>query len=67
MSKITKEDQRALDALQRAVTEELERKRRLGQYAVVWQDGKVVCVGGDDAPAPQEHRGAAAGSTPATQ
>ena len=30
-------------------------------------DGKVVCVGGDDAPAPQEHRGAAAGSTPATQ
>ena len=36
-----------LDALQRAVAEALERKRRLGQYAVIWRDGKVMCIGPD--------------------
>lgn len=41
---------RALDSLQRAVAETLERKRLLGQYAVIWREGKVVCVG-PDAPA----------------
>jgi len=38
-----------LEALQQAVTEELERKRRLGHYAVFWIDGKIVTVG-EDAP-----------------
>ena len=33
-----------LDALQRAVAKALDRKRRLGQYAVMWRDGQVVCV-----------------------
>jgi hypothetical protein len=37
-------DQQALDALRRAVAEALERKRRLGQYAVIWRDGRVVRV-----------------------
>lgn len=32
----------ALQALHQAVTHALDRKRRLGQYAVVWQDGHVV-------------------------
>lgn len=41
---------RALDALRRAVAEALERKRRLGQYAVVWREGRAVCIG-PDAPA----------------
>jgi hypothetical protein len=36
-----------LDALQRAVAEALERKRRLGQYAVIWRDGKMMCIGPD--------------------
>ena len=36
-----------LDALKRAVAEALERKRRLGQYAVIWRDGKAMCVGPD--------------------
>jgi len=36
-----------LDALKRAVAEALERKRRLGHYAVIWRDGKVMCVGPD--------------------
>lgn len=44
------EGQIALDSLQRAVKLALEKKRRLGQYAVVWQDGKPVLTG-DDAPA----------------
>ncbi|HVK53723.1 MAG TPA: hypothetical protein VM532_01715 [Burkholderiales bacterium] len=38
-----------LKALQEAVTKCLDRKRRLGQYAVIWQDDQVVLVG-DDAP-----------------
>ena len=39
-----------LDVLKRAVAEALERKRRLGQYFVVWRDGRAVCIG-LDAPA----------------
>lgn len=38
-----------LKALQRAVDQALERKRRLGQYAVFWRDGRVV-FDGPDAP-----------------
>ena len=34
-----------LEALRRAVAEALERKMRLGQYAVFWQDGQTVQVG----------------------
>jgi len=44
MSPLSVEDQRALDALRRAVADALERKRRLGQYAVIWQDGRPVQV-----------------------
>jgi len=36
-----------LDVLKRAVAEALERKRRLGQYAVIWREGNVVCTGPD--------------------
>ncbi len=41
---ITVEDQKVLDGLKRAVASALERKRRLGQYAVVWRDGRVVKI-----------------------
>lgn len=41
----SKESQILLDALRKAVSEALERKRRLGQYAVVWQNGKPVITG----------------------
>jgi hypothetical protein len=34
-----------LAALRQAVAEALERKGRLGQYAVFWEDGQVVRVG----------------------
>jgi hypothetical protein len=43
-----------LDVLKRAVDEALDRKRRLGQYAVVWRDGRIVLVG-PDAPATSAH------------
>lgn len=46
---VSKEGQRALEALQEAVKQALERKKRLGQYAVIWRDGKPV-ITGDDAP-----------------
>ncbi|MDJ0837679.1 MAG: hypothetical protein QNK37_14280 [Acidobacteriota bacterium] len=38
-----------LAALQDAVTSELERKRKLGHYAVLWDGEKPIFVG-DDAP-----------------
>lgn len=44
------EDQKILDVLRSAVAETLERKRRLGQYAVIWRDGKPEFIGGEDAP-----------------
>ena len=47
MKSVSTEDQQILDALRSAVTEALERKRRLGQYAVIWQDGKPVIIGGE--------------------
>ena len=44
------EAQAMLDSLQSAVRQCLERKYRLGQYAVVWHDGQVRQVN----PAPSE-------------
>jgi hypothetical protein len=48
-AKPSKEGQILLDTLQKVVSETLEKKKRLGQYAVVWRDGKPV-VTGEDAP-----------------
>lgn len=50
----SKEGQEILDALQKAVSQALERKRRLGQYAVVWRDGGPVMIG-EDAPKASEN------------
>jgi hypothetical protein len=44
MSSLSTDDQLALDALRSAVAEALDRKRRLGQYAVIWRDGRVVRI-----------------------
>lgn len=44
---------KVLDVLKRAVAEALERKRKIGQYAVVWREGRVVCIGAD-APGDQD-------------
>ena len=34
-----------LDSLKKAVAATLDRKQRLGQYAVVWRDGRPVLIG----------------------
>ncbi|MGM1052514.1 MAG: hypothetical protein ACQEXO_08990 [Pseudomonadota bacterium] len=49
MNQLSPDTQTMLDSLRAAVAETLERKRRLGHYAVIWQDGKPVLVG-EDAP-----------------
>jgi len=48
MSTLSDDDQRVLDILRSAVAEALERKRRLGQYAVIWRDGQVVRIEPDE-------------------
>ena len=42
--------QRDLAALRQAVGEALDRKRRLGQYAVIWQEGRVRTLPPDALP-----------------
>jgi len=42
-----------LESLRQAVHEALERKQRLGQYAIVWESGELRRIGiGPDRPAP---------------
>jgi hypothetical protein len=53
MNLVSAEDQRILDSLRSAVTEALDRKRRLGQYAVVWRDGQAVVLGEESPARPQ--------------
>jgi hypothetical protein len=36
-----------LESLRQAVHETLERKQRLGQYAVIWEDGELRLIGGE--------------------
>ena len=43
------EGQKQLETLRQAVRKTLEKKRRPGQYAVTWKDGKPI-VQGEDAP-----------------
>lgn len=61
MTPISAESRRVLEALRSAVAEALERKRRLGQYAVVWRDGRAVRIEPEDQvpyqPAPHSHPG----------
>jgi hypothetical protein len=43
-------DQQVVDALRDAVAEALDRKRRLGQYAVICRDGRVVRLQPEEIP-----------------
>jgi hypothetical protein len=45
----SQESLRVLAALKEAVTNALEKKRKLGHYAVMWENNQVVYKG-DDAP-----------------
>lgn len=49
---LSSSDQQVLEALQQAVSAELDRKRRLGHYYVTWEDGRAVFEG-PDAPQPE--------------
>ena len=50
MTTIPQDTQEILETLRKVAADTLERKRRLGHYAVIWRDGKPVAIG-QDAPA----------------
>lgn len=54
MTTLSPHGQQALEALRRAVAKALDRKRRLGQYAVVWKDGKITYIGENAPPEPAD-------------
>jgi len=43
----SQDSQAMLDTLKTAVNKTLDKKKRLGQYAVIWSDDKPVLVGAD--------------------
>ena len=43
----SRDGQVVLDSLQNAVTKTLKKKKQLGQYAVIWQEGKPMIIGGE--------------------
>ena len=45
MTLYNEDDRKVLESLKKSVDKALDRKRRLGQYAVIWQDGKPVYIG----------------------
>jgi hypothetical protein len=47
----SEKSQQTLETMKQAVAKALEKKRRLGQYTVTWEDGKPVLTG-EDAPQP---------------
>jgi 2-polyprenyl-6-methoxyphenol hydroxylase-like FAD-dependent oxidoreductase len=49
MTELSPDTQKILDCLRQVAADTLERKRRLGHYAVLWRDGRPVLIG-DDAP-----------------
>jgi recombinational DNA repair protein RecT len=42
-----------LNALRAAVTKELDKKKRLGHYYVIWENDRVIFIGDDAPPHPQ--------------
>ena len=50
MTDIQEQARLVLDSLNKSVSEALDRKRRLGQYAVFWENGKIVRTEADDTP-----------------
>jgi hypothetical protein len=49
MNQFSQDTQKILETLKKVAAETLDRKRRLGHYAVIWQDGQPVAIG-EDAP-----------------
>ena len=50
MTELSPDAQKTLECLRQVAIDTLERKRRLGHYAVFWRDGSPVIIG-EDAPA----------------
>jgi len=46
-NKPSPDTQQMLDSLKQAVKQALEKKKCLGQYAVIWENGQPVTVGKD--------------------
>ncbi len=46
----SEDTQKILKTLQKAVDEALDKKKRLGQYAVIWRNNRPVAIG-ENAPA----------------
>lgn len=44
MTELQRISRQAREVLQRAVAETLERKRRLGQFAVIYENGRIVRI-----------------------
>jgi hypothetical protein len=49
MTELSPDTQKILDCLRQVAADTLERKRRLGHYAVIWRDGRPMAIG-EDAP-----------------
>jgi hypothetical protein len=49
MTTLSLDAQKTLEALKKAVADDLKRKQKLGHYAVIWRNGKPICIG-EDAP-----------------
>ena len=45
---MTDESRKILETLRSAVSETLDKKRRLEQYAVVWKDNRAVIIENND-------------------
>ncbi len=41
MTKAQQQAERVMQSMHESVKAELDKKKRLGQYAVIWKDGKV--------------------------
>jgi len=54
MAELDEFTRQGLESLRQSVAEALERKRRLGQYAVFWRDGRVVFDGPDAPDGPED-------------
>lgn len=55
MKRLSREDAMLLDILRKAGHEAVARKRRLGQYAVIWRDGAPAFIGPNPPTVPQGH------------
>uniref|UniRef100_B8HMU2 Uncharacterized protein n=1 Tax=Cyanothece sp. (strain PCC 7425 / ATCC 29141) TaxID=395961 RepID=B8HMU2_CYAP4 len=49
MTSISPDTQKTLEVLRQVAADTLERKRRLGHYAVIWRNGRPMTIG-EDAP-----------------